>query len=498
MPPKGCCGIIAATLSGIEVKSVYCPDDLGPFDYARLLGHPGSYPFTRGIEPEMYRKKLWVMREYSGFASARDSNLRYRYLLEQGMTGLSIALDLPTQIGYDCDAEAAKGHVGKVGVPIYSLEDMEVLLEGIPLETVSIHISVNATAPIIAAMFIIVARRHGADLGRVVLQLHNDPLKEFTVRGTYRFPPKPSLRLAMDLCRYLLAFLPNSWPLTICGNHMRAAGATAAQEVGFALANGIAYLEAAREAGIDVELLASRVRWLFSARIGLFEEVAKIRAVRRLWARIVRDRFHTKNPASWMLRLRSAAQGMDLTAQEPENNIVRTTIQTLVGVLAGAQEIDNRAYDEAYGLPTEETAKLALRTQQVIAHETDVACTVDPLGGSYFVEWLTSRLEEEAEQYIRQVDSLGGAAEAIEKGYIQRVIDEASYRQQRAIESGSRVIVGLNRFASERTRPLKPFRVDAEAEKRVHPTNWPKPLKENRGPGTRSHVMMGFPEEENP
>ncbi len=436
------------TSSGLAIDGLYTPEDLGGFGYARDLGYPGEYPFTRGIQPTMYRSRLWTMRQYAGFASAEESNRRYRYLLEQGQTGLSVAFDLPTQIGYDSDHPMAQGEVGRVGVPIDTLEDMEALFAGIPLDKVSTSMTINATAPMILAMYIAAAQRQGINPAKLEGTTQNDILKEYIARGTYIFPPHPSMRLTIDILQYCSEHLPRWNTMSIGGYHIREAGATAAQEIGFALANGIAYVQAAIDAGLDVDGFAGRLSWIFQTHNNLFEELAKLRAARRLWAKIMRERFGAKEPRSWMFRTHVQTSGSTLTFQQPLNNIVRATVQSLAAILAGVQSLATCSWDEATALPSEESVQLSLRTQQIIAYESGVCDSVDPLGGSYLVQSLTNSLEEEARGYIERSDDLGGAVAAIEQGFQQREIQESSYRYQRDIESGRRTVVGVNKFVS--------------------------------------------------
>ena len=434
--------------SGTEIDDLYAPDDLEGLDYDGVLGYPGEYPFTRGIQPNMYRGRLWTMRQYAGFADAEESNKRYRYLLEQGQTGLSIAFDLPTQIGYDSDHEMAIGEIGKVGVAIDTLADMEILFKEIPLDKVSTSMTINATAPMLLAMYIALAKKQGIDLKALNGTIQNDILKEYIARGTYIFPPRPSMRLITDIFKYCKVEVPRWNTISISGYHMREAGSTAAQELGFTLANGIAYVQAAIDAGLDIDDFAARLSFFFISHNNLFEEVAKFRAGRRLWARIMRERFGAKEPRSWMLRFHTQTSGSTLTAQQPTNNVIRTAIQALAAVLGGTQSLHTCSYDEAYATPSEDAVTISLRTQQLLAYETDVTNAVDPLGGSYLVESLTNTLEEEAENYIRKIDDLGDALAAIEQGFPQREIQESSYRTQMDIESEKKVVVGVNKFVS--------------------------------------------------
>jgi methylmalonyl-CoA mutase N-terminal domain/subunit len=447
------------TLSGIAVEPLYDPSTQhGP--YLERLGFPGQYPFTRGVQPTMYRGRLWTMRQYAGYATAEESNRRFRYLLSQGQTGLSVAFDLPTQMGYDPDHPLAEGEVGKVGVSISSLEDLERLFDGIPLDRVSTSMTINATAPILLAMYVALARRRGIPLDRLAGTVQNDILKEYIARGTYIYPPGPSLRLVTDTIAYAVEHLPRWNPISISGYHIREAGATAVQEVAFTFANAIAYIQCAVERGLDVERFAPRLSFFFNAHLDLFEEVAKFRAARRLWAWIMRERFGARSPRAQMLRFHAQTAGCSLTAQQPENNVVRTTIEALAAVLGGCQSLHTNALDEALALPTEQTARLALRTQQIIAFESGVANTIDPLGGSYFVESLTDRIEAEARRYLDEIDRLGGALRAIETGYIQREIAESAYRYQQQVESGEAVIVGVNRFTDDAAPRIEILKVD--------------------------------------
>jgi methylmalonyl-CoA mutase N-terminal domain/subunit len=456
------------TPSGIPLKTVYTAADLAAigFEEGRHLGMPGQYPFTRGIHPTMYRGRLWTMRQYAGYATAEESNRRYRYLLQQGQTGLSIAFDLPTQMGYDSDHPMAVGEVGKVGVPIASLRDMEVLLEGIPLDKVSTSMTINATASILLAFYIAVAKQQGVPPEALAGTVQNDILKEYIARGTYIYPPRPSMRLVVDLFRYCARHMPKWNTISISGYHMREAGATAVQELAFTFANAIEYVQAAITAGLRVDEFAPRLSFFFAAHNNLLEEVAKFRAARRMWARIMRERFRAQDPRSWLLRFHTQTAGVTLTAQQPLNNIIRCTIQALAAVLGGTQSLHVNSYDEALALPTEEAVRISLRTQQILAYESGVADVVDPLGGSYYVEWLTSRLEEEAQRYLERIEAMGGAIAALTQGYQQREIHEAAYRFQKAVEEGRAVIVGVNRFTVEEP-PLKDIlRISPEAVRR--------------------------------
>ncbi len=442
------------TSSGIDVARVYGPEDLPSLVPARDLGLPGRFPFTRGVQPTMYRSRLWTMRQYSGFGTAEETNRRFHYLLERGQTGLSVAFDLPTQMGYDSDHPMAQGEVGKVGVAISTLEDMETLLRDIPLDRVSTSMTINATAPILLALYVAVARRRGIDLPRLSGTVQNDLLKEYIARGTYIYPPAASLRLTTDLFAWCGEALPRWNTISISGYHMREAGATAVQEVAFTLANALAYCEAARERGLPFERFGGRLSFFFNGHCNFFEEAAKFRAARRLWARLVFERFGVRDPELQKLRFHTQTAGSSLTAQQPEVNVVRTALQALSAVLGGTQSLHTNAMDEALGLPTEGAARLALRTQQVIAHETGVADTVDPLAGSYYVEALTDAVETGARAYLEKIDAMGGAVRAIERGFQQREIHEAAYRWQRAVESGEATVVGVNQFVEgDEARP---------------------------------------------
>jgi methylmalonyl-CoA mutase N-terminal domain/subunit len=446
--------------SGIPVNRLYTPLDTESTDYLERLGMPGEYPYTRGVQPTMYRGRYWTMRQYAGFASAEESNRRYRFLLKQGQTGLSIAFDLPTQIGYDSDHEMARGEVGKVGVSIDSLRDMETLFNAIPLDRVSTSMTINAPAAILLAMYIAVAEKQGVAPADLRGTIQNDILKEYSSRGTYIFPPTPSMRIITDIFSYCAENVPQWNTISISGYHIREAGATAVQEVAFTLANGIAYVKAALDAGLDVDQFGPRLSFFFNAHLDFLEEVAKFRAARRLWARIMKERFGAQNPKSQMMRFHTQTAGCTLTAQQPKNNIVRVAFQAMSAVLGGTQSLHTNSMDEALSLPSEEAVRIALRSQQVIAHETGVADTVDPLAGSYYVESLTREIEERAEEYIRRIDEMGGAPSAIENGFIQREIQESAYAYQRQIESQERVVVGLNLFQMEEERPSGLLRVD--------------------------------------
>jgi len=453
------------TSSGIRLPNDFNPSNTDPLEYDRDLGDPGDYPYTRGVRRSMYRGRLWTMRQYAGYATAEESNARYKFLLSQGTTGLSVAFDLPTQIGLDSDDPLAAGEVGKVGVAVDSLEDMERLFEGIPLGEVSTSMTINATAAVLLCLYVAVARKQGVAAERLQGTIQNDILKEYIARGTYIYPPAPSLRLVTDTFAFCAAEVPNWNTISISGYHIREAGSTAAQEVAFTLADAIAYVEAAVAAGLEVDDFAPRLSFFFNAHNNLLEEVAKFRAARRLWARLMRERFHARDPRSQMLRFHTQTAGSTLTAQQPEVNVVRTTIQALAAVLGGTQSLHTNSMDEALSLPTESSARLALRTQQVVAYESGVADTVDPLAGSYAVEQLTGEVERLALDYIQKIDAMGGMLHAIEAGYVQREIQEAAYRYQRAVETDEAVVVGVNRFRSEAEAPVPTLRIDPAVER---------------------------------
>jgi methylmalonyl-CoA mutase N-terminal domain/subunit len=434
------------TSSGIKVERAYDPSNVAGDDYDEKLGYPGQYPFTRGVQPTMYRGRYWTMRQYAGFGDAEESNERYKYLISQGQTGLSIAFDLPTQIGYDSDDPMSMGEVGKVGVAIDSLADMEVLFDGIPLDKVSTSMTINASAAVLLAFYIVAAERQGVSPDQLKGTIQNDVLKEYAARGTYIFPPAPSMRLITNIFEYCSKNLPQWNTISISGYHIREAGSTAAQEVAFTLADGIAYVDAAIKAGMDVDSFAGRLSFFFNAHNNLLEEVAKYRAARRIWAKIMKERFHAKKDRSMMLRFHTQTGGSTLTAQQPDNNIIRVTIQTLAAVLGGTQSLHTNSRDEALSLPTEDSVRIALRTQQIVAYESGVADTVDPLAGSYYVESLTDQIEEKVWEYIHKIDDMGGAVKAIEQGYIQKEIADSSYAYQKAVESGEQVVVGVNKF----------------------------------------------------
>ena len=451
---------------GLKHKNLYTPLDLEGFDYERDLGFPGEYPYTRGVQPTMYRGKLWTMRMYAGFSTAEESNKRYKYLIANGGTGLSVAFDLPTQIGYDSDDKMSAGEVGKVGVAIDSLYDMERLFDGIDLGKVSTSMTINAPASVLLAMYIAVAEKQGVPASALRGTIQNDILKEYAARGTYIFPVKPSMRLITDIFEYCSANVPKWNTISISGYHIREAGSTAAQEVAFTIADGIAYIEAALKAGMKIDEFAPRLSFFWNAHNNVLEEVAKFRASRRIWARILKERFHAENPKSMKLRFHTQTAGSMLTAQQPNNNIIRVALQTAAAVMGGAQSLHTNSRDEALALPTTESVTIALRTQQIVAYESGLADVVDPLGGSYYVEAMTNAIEEEVMQYIKKIDEMGGAVEAIDKGYIQKEIQDSAYAWQMAVESGERTIVGVNKFTMEEPPVTGLLKIDASVGER--------------------------------
>ena len=452
------------TPSGKEVERLYTPLDMEAWDYEDKLGFPGEFPYTRGVQPTMYRGRLWTMRQYAGFGTAEESNKRYRYLLEQGQTGLSVAFDLPTQIGLDSDDEMSAGEVGKVGVAVDSLKDMEILFDEIPLDKVTTSMTINAPAMVLLAMYITVAKKRGVSADKLGGTIQNDVLKEYVARGTYIFPPKESMRLITDIFDYCSRNVPRWNTISISGYHMREAGCTAGQEVAFTLADGVAYVEAALEAGLDVDTFARRLSFFFNSHNNLLEEVAKFRAARRVWAKLMKDRFKAKKAKSMTLRFHTQTAGSTLTAQQPENNAIRVAIQTLAAVLGGTQSLHTNSRDEALGLPTEEAVKLALRTQQIVAHESGVADSADPLGGSYFVESMTDKIEKEVWGYLEEIDKMGGMVSAIEKGYVQKQIQDAAYRYGVEVDQGERKIVGVNSFSDAQEIEPPILEIDPETE----------------------------------
>jgi methylmalonyl-CoA mutase N-terminal domain/subunit len=452
------------TSSHIPVRSLYTPADLKRWDQEREVGYPGEYPFTRGVQATMYRGRLWTMRQYAGMGDAEESNKRYKYLLANGTTGLSVAFDLPTQIGLDSDNPLAAGEVGKVGVAIDSIEDMQRLFDGIELTKISTSMTINATASILLALYVAVAKRQGADIRKLSGTVQNDVLKEYIARGTYIYPPQQAMRIITDLFAWTNANVPEWNTISISGYHMREAGSTAVQEVAFTLGNGMAYVQAAIYAGLDVDKFAPRLSFFFNAHSNFLEEVAKFRAARRMWARIMREHFKAKNPKSWMLRFHTQTAGSTLTAHQPENNIVRTALQALSAVLGGTQSLHTNSFDEALALPTEQSARIALRTQQIIGYESGVPQTIDPLAGSYYVETLTNEIEKRAAEYLGKIEVLGGMLKAIERGYVQLEIQNAAYEYQRAVDHGEAVVVGVNRFQQEEEKPIPIQRIDEALE----------------------------------
>jgi methylmalonyl-CoA mutase N-terminal domain/subunit len=453
------------TDSGIDLELVYTPENVAALDYNRDLGFPGEYPYTRGIYPTMYRGRLWTMRQYAGFGTAEQTNQRFKYLLKQGQTGLSVAFDFPTQVGYDCDHALSKGEVGKAGVSVSSLQDMEILFDKIPLDRVTTSMTINAPATVLLAMYAAVAEKQGVPEAVLDGTVQNDVLKEYVARGMYIFPPQPSMKLVTDIFEYCSKNMPKWNTISISGYHIREAGATATQEIAFTLANATAYVDAAIKHGLNLDDFVSRLSFFFAANSNFLEEIAKFRAARRLWARIMKERFKAKNPAAWQLRFHTQTSGVALTAQQPYNNIVRVTIQALAAALGGTQSLHTNSFDEAYALPSEEAVTIALRTQQIIAYESGVADTVDPLAGSYCIESLTTQIEEESVKYIEKIDDMGGAVQAIEKGYMQREIVESAYQHQREVENKQKTIVGLNQFKTEEETPIRILRVNPEVEK---------------------------------
>ena len=455
-----------ATTSDIEIKRLYTPEDTAGNNYLENLNFPGQYPFTRGVQPTMYRGRFWTMRQYAGFGTAEESNRRYRYLLEQGQTGLSVAFDLPTQMGRDSDHSLAAGEVGRAGVAIDSLEDMETLLDGIPLDRVSTSMTINATASILLALYLAVAEKQGVSWGKVNGTIQNDILKEYVARGTYIYPPAPSLRIITDIFAFCAKQVPNWNTISISGYHIREAGSTAVQEVAFTLADAIAYVEAALSVGLDIDQFAARLSFFFNVHNNFFEEVAKFRAARRLWAGIMKERFKAKDSRSMMLRCHAQTAGSSLTAQQPDNNVIRVTLQALAAVLGGTNSLHTNSKDEALALPNEDSVRIALRTQQVIAYESGVADTLDPLAGSYFVESLTDEITAKATEYLDRIDKLGGAVKAVEAGYLQREIQNSAYRYQQNIEEKKQIIVGVNEFRLEDEKPPEILKIDLSLEER--------------------------------
>ena len=467
------------TVSDLEIKSLYTPEDVQAIDYAREVSLPGTYPFTRGIHPAMYREKLWTMRMFSGLGGPEETNRRFHYLLQQGETGLSVAFHYPTLMGYDSDSPIARGEVGKCGVAVDTLKDMEILFDGIPLNRVTTSMTINPPASILLAMYIVVAEKQGVSQREIRGTIQNDMLKEFIAQKTFMLPPKPSLRLIADTIEYCTEKVPGWNTISISGYHIREAGATAIQELAFTLADGIAYVEAVLERGLDIDAFAPRLSFFFDSHIDFFEEIAKFRAARRMWAKIMRERFKAKDPRSWMLRFHTQTAGVSLTAQQPHNNVIRTAYQALAAVLGGTQSLHTNSLDEVYAIPTEEAVTIALRTQQILAEETGVAHTVDPLAGSYFVEALTKQMEDGAWDYIRKIDKMGGMITAVEKGYPQSEIANAAYRYQRQLDAGEKVIVGINKYVTDHP-PITRWKMKPEIEERQ--LKRLKEVKLNRNP----------------
>ncbi|RKY50010.1 MAG: methylmalonyl-CoA mutase [Candidatus Neomarinimicrobiota bacterium] len=467
------------TTSGIPIDTTYFPREDPRETYLEKLSFPGTYPFTRGIQPTMYRSRLWTMRQYAGFGTAEESNKRYKYLLQQGQTGLSIAFDLPTQLGYDSDDPRSEGEVGKVGVAIDTLKDMEILLDGIPLDKVSTSMTINAPAAILLAMYILVGEKQNVPREKLRGTIQNDILKEYVARGTYIFPPKPSLRIITNIFEFCSKEMPNWNTISISGYHIREAGANAIQEIAFTMANAIEYVKSAISAGLDVDTFAGRLSFFFNAHNDLFEEVAKFRAARRVWAKIMKEKFGAKNPRSMMLRFHTQTAGSTLTAQQPDNNVIRVTIQTLAAVLGGTQSLHTNSKDEALGLPSEESVRIALRTQQIVAHESGVANTVDPLGGSYYIEYLTDEIEKRVWDYLTKIEKMGGVIKAIESGFIQKEIQDSAFEYQKEVESGERIIVGVNKFRiEEEPKDLEILKVKPEV--RIKQIEKLQEVKKNR------------------
>ncbi len=453
------------TSSDIPVSRIYSPDDISDFDYLRDSGFPGEYPLTRGVYPTMYRARLWTMRQYAGFGTAEQTNQRFKYLLSHGQKGLSVAFDFPTQVGYDCDHPLSHGEVGRAGVSVSTLRDMEIVFDGIPLDKITTSMTINAPTNVLLAMYIAVGRKQGLAESKLGGTVQNDILKEYAARGMYIYPPKPSMRLVTDIFEYCSQHMPEWNTISISGYHIREAGATAVQEVAFTFADAISYVQAAVDRGLDLDKFAGRLSFFFAAHNNFLEEVAKFRAARRLWARIMRERFGAKNPNSWMLRFHTQTSGVSLTAQQPYNNIVRVALQALSAVLGGTQSLHTNSFDEAYALPSDQAVLVALRTQQIIAYESGVVDSVDPLAGSYYIEYLTSEIEKKAEKYIEHIDAMGGAIAAIEKGFIQHEITDSAYRHQKEVEAKKRIVVGVNEFKTEEA-PMKILQIDPESERK--------------------------------
>ncbi len=491
------------TISGAEIKRLYTPEDIEGFNYSEKLGYPGEYPFTRGVYATMYRGRLWTMRQFSGFGTAEETNERYKFLLENGQTGLSVAFHLPTIMGVDSDSPLAAGEVGKCGVAIDTLEDMEILFDGIDLEKITTSMTINAPAAILLAMYVAVAEKQGADLKKISGTIQNDILKEYIAQKTWIFPPKPSMKLIVDTFEWCSENLPRWNSISISGYHIREAGATAVQELAFTLRDGMEYVEWAIERGLDVDKFAPRLSFFFNSHNDFFEEIAKFRAARRIWANVMKNRYKAKNPNSWKLRFHTQTSGFSLTAQQPYNNIVRVAIQALAAVLGGTQSLHTNSMDETLALPSEFAVQIALRTQQIIAHETGVANTIDPLAGSYFVESLTNKMEKEAMEYIEKIDKMGGMVAAIEAGFPQREIQDAAYEYQKAVESGEKIVVGVNEFVVDEDQPVEILYIDNTVEERQikrlkavrekrDKNRWEKSLKELKMAAQRDLNLMPF------
>lgn len=478
------------TTSGIPIDRLYTPMDVSKDDYLLDQGFPGEFPFTRGVYPTMYRARFWTMRQYAGFGTAEQTNQRFKYLLSHGQTGLSVAFDFPTQVGYDCDHPMALGEVGKVGVSASTLRDMEVLFEGIPLDKVTTSMTINAPANVLLAMYSIVGAKQGVEISRLGGTIQNDILKEYIARGMYIFPPKPSMRIVTDVFEYCSQNMPQWNTISISGYHIREAGSTAVQEVAFTLANAVAYVEAAVERGLDLDKFAGRLSFFFAAQCNFLEEIAKFRAARRLWARIMKERFKAKHPNSWMLRFHTQTSGVSLTAQQPYNNIIRVALQALSAVLGGTQSLHTNSFDEAYALPSEQAVTIALRTQQIIAHESGVTETSDPISGSYYVEYLTDEIEQKAQEYIERIDQMGGAVATIEKGFMQREITESAFRYQKDVEAKKRVVVGMNDFQSKEEVPMKLLQIDPTIEK--HLVEQLKKVKQKRNEARTQEALRSL------
>ncbi len=454
------------TVSDMEIKPIYTPEDIKDLDYVRDLNFPGSYPFTRGVQPTMYRGRLWTMRQFAGLGTAEDTNKRFKYLIEHGETGLSTAFDMPTLMGYDSDSPMSRGEVGKCGVAIDTLADMEILFDGIDLSKVTTSMTINPPAAILLAMYIVVAEKQGVGMDQIGGTIQNDMLKEFIAQKTFMLPPEPSLKIIVDTVEFCTKYVPKWNTISISGYHIREAGSTAVQELAFTLADGIGYVQACIERGLNVDDFAGRLSFFFNSHIDFFEEIAKFRAARRIWAKVMRERFKAKKPRSWMLRFHTQTAGCSLTAQQPYNNVIRTTLEALAAVLGGTQSLHTNSLDEVLALPTEHAVTIALRTQQIIAEESGVTNTIDPLAGSYFVEALTNKMEQEAWNYINKIDEMGGILKAIELGFPQQEIAEAAYRYQQQVDKGEKVVVGVNKYVQEKEEPIEILRIDPEVERR--------------------------------